>query len=81
MQSLYYHITGRLGFRVSSAGQLGLGDIVQFDLDKNGTLDHSAIVTSIDVNGKRYVSYHTTNKRDVMVDSVVGNKVYLRITY
>ncbi|MDN5293665.1 MAG: hypothetical protein PWQ91_917 [Eubacteriales bacterium] len=85
VQSLYYHITGRLGFQAYSSGQLQLGDIVQFDFNNDGILDHSAIVTSIDSrDGMRRVSYHTANRKDVRMDSEWlkdSRKIYLHITY
>ncbi len=81
---LYYHIILRLGNLVSSPSQLQIGDVVQVDFKPaNGTLDHSTIVTKIDSDGWRFVTYHTTDWKDRRLDSplLAGNQYYLHITY
>lgn len=81
---LYYHIILRLGKLVSSASQLQIGDVVQIDFKPaDGTLDHSTIVTKIDPDGTRRVTYHTIDRKDISLkdDRLAGNQYYLQITY
>lgn len=85
--TLYSNIKSRLGAEVSSPDKLEVGDIVQFDFNKDGIWDHSAIVTSIDyssVKKTRRVTYHTSNKKDILLTDPSlssSNKRYLHITY
>lgn len=81
VQTLYYHIKSRLGTQVSSPSQLQVGDIVQVDFTGDGTLDHSMIVTKIDSNGNRLVTYHTVDTKDKKLSDISGTKYYLKITY
>jgi len=51
----------------SSASSLQLGDIIQYDIGKDGNYEHTAVVTKSDSTGV-LVSYHTTDRRDVKWD-------------
>lgn len=83
--TLYSHIITRLGTQVPSPSQLQIGDIVQIDCyPTDGIIDHSMIVTSIDTDGMRRVTYHTTDTKDKRLDKVeptCTKKYYLQITY
>ncbi len=59
----YFYQHGRsrsLGIGVSSSSHLLLGDIVQIDFDWDWRKDHTMIVTKIDTEGERYVTYRST---------------------
>jgi hypothetical protein len=55
-------INARRGRAVSSIGQLGRGDIVNYDWTGNGTFDHVAIITN---SASRLVTAHNTNHYNV----------------
>jgi len=68
-ESLFWHIHDRpLGEIAPYDTDLKLGDIVQFDFDHDGEIDHSSVVTKIDSSGERYVTYHTTDTKDKPLD-------------
>ncbi|WP_264987755.1 amidase domain-containing protein [Lysinibacillus piscis] len=52
--------TGLKGRRVQYAEQLELGDVIFYDFQGDGRIDHSVIVTSIQ-NGIPYVNAHTSD--------------------
>ncbi len=43
---------------------LAPGDILQMDLNADGDVDHTTVVTKKDANGMIYLSYHTSNSLD-----------------
>ena len=49
------------GYSVSRISDLKLGDVLQVDFTRDGTVDHTMIVTKIGGNGERYLTYHTNN--------------------
>lgn len=49
------------GYSVSRISDLQLGDVLQVDFTRDGTVDHTMIVTHIDSRGERYLTYHTNN--------------------
>nr|WP_307624093.1 amidase domain-containing protein [Streptomyces sp. V3I7] len=53
--------------------QMDLGDVLQMDFDKDGSKDHSMIVTSRSTQGVPYVSYHSTNTYNRSVASLVAS--------
>lgn len=40
------------------------GDILQVDFERDGTIDHSMIVTKKDSSGTIYITYHSNNTKD-----------------
>jgi hypothetical protein len=60
--SLFKHMKVRAK-QAESMSELKVGDIVQGDLDNDGDIDHTAIVTKIE-NGQVYVTQHTTDRKD-----------------
>lgn len=59
----WYLETSKQGLRatrVNSADQLQLGDVIFYDFQGNGRIDHSTIVTRIE-QGIPYVNAHTSN--------------------
>ncbi|RSS35993.1 amidase domain-containing protein [Streptomyces sp. WAC08241] len=51
--------------------QLDVGDVLQVDFDKNGSKDHTMIVTSRR-NGVPYLTYHSTNTLRRSVTSIIS---------
>ncbi len=62
--------------RVSSLAnvyQLDVGDVLQMDFNRDGSKDHSMIVTYRDRSGVPYVTYHSTNTYNRSVASLVAS--------
>ncbi|MFJ3230044.1 amidase domain-containing protein [Streptomyces sp. NPDC086787] len=53
--------------------QMDLGDVLQMDFNKDGSKDHSMIVTYRSPQGVPYVSYHSTNTFNRSVASLVAS--------
>ncbi|MFF8727586.1 amidase domain-containing protein [Streptomyces sp. NPDC015171] len=53
--------------------QMDLGDVLQMDFNRDGSKDHSMIVTYRDNRGVPYVSYHSTNTYNRSVASLVAS--------
>jgi hypothetical protein len=52
--------------------QMDVGDVLQIDFDKDGSKDHTMIVTSR-VRGVPYLTYHSTNTYSRSVSSVIAS--------
>jgi len=63
--------TGR-GTILSSIWDLWFGDILQYDWQKDGTVDHSAIVSSRSYNGTIYMAQHTSNYASKPLSQIYG---------
>ncbi|CAK7285012.1 amidase domain-containing protein [Streptomyces misionensis] len=53
--------------------QADLGDVIQMDFDRDGSKDHSMVVTYRDGSGVPYVTYHSTNTYNRSVASLVAS--------
>ncbi|MBV2353766.1 amidase domain-containing protein [Streptomyces sp. J2-1] len=53
--------------------QADLGDVIQMDFNKDGSKDHSMIVTSRNAQGIPFVTYHSTNTYNRSVASLVAS--------
>ncbi|MFJ7899189.1 amidase domain-containing protein [Streptomyces sp. NPDC096198] len=53
--------------------QLDVGDVLQMDFNKDGSKDHSMIVTSRSPQGVPYVTYHSTNTYNRSVASIIAS--------
>lgn len=53
--------------------QMDVGDVLQMDFDKDGSKDHSMIVTSRNSQGVPYVTYHSTNTYNRSVASIIAS--------
>ncbi|MFJ4005902.1 amidase domain-containing protein [Streptomyces sp. NPDC090023] len=53
--------------------QADIGDVVQMDFNKDGSKDHTMIVTKRDAQGVPYVTYHSTNTYNRSVASLVAS--------
>lgn len=74
--SLYKHLKFRAK-PVLSMFDLKIGDVVQADLDGDGDIDHSAVVTKVTPT-EVYITQHTTDKKDnpLSLWILYGFKVY-----
>lgn len=52
--------------------QMDVGDVLQIDFDKNGSKDHTMIVTSRS-RGVPYLTYHSTNTYSRSVSSIIAS--------
>lgn len=53
--------------------QLDVGDVLQMDFDKDGSKDHTMIVTYRSPQGVPYVTYHSTNTYRRSVASIIAS--------
>ncbi|WP_331723684.1 MULTISPECIES: amidase domain-containing protein [unclassified Streptomyces] len=53
--------------------QLDVGDVLQIDFDKNGSKDHTMIVTYRSPQGVPYLTYHSNNTRQRSVASIIAS--------
>lgn len=53
--------------------QMDIGDVLQMDFDKDGSKDHTMIVTSRNAQGVPFVTYHSTNTYNRSVASLVAS--------
>ncbi|MEU1402320.1 amidase domain-containing protein, partial [Streptomyces sp. NPDC005728] len=53
--------------------QLDQGDVLQMDFNKDGSKDHSMVVTYRSPQGVPYVTYHSTNTYNRSVASLVAS--------
>jgi hypothetical protein len=53
--------------------QADIGDVIQMDFNKDGSKDHTMIVTKRDAQGVPYVTYHSTNTYNRSVASLVAS--------
>jgi hypothetical protein len=58
------HSQGRAS-RATNVYYMLSGDILQADLNRDGYVDHSTVVTKTDSNGMPYLTYHTSPNLDV----------------
>ncbi|MFE7312263.1 amidase domain-containing protein [Streptomyces sp. NPDC057555] len=56
--------------------QMDVGDVLQLDFDRDGSKDHSMIVTKRSQQGMPYVTYHSTNTYNRSVASLVASYPY-----
>ncbi|WP_240511920.1 amidase domain-containing protein [Paludifilum halophilum] len=74
--SLYKHMDQRAE-PAKSVSELKVGDVVNGDLNGDGDIDHTAIITKIE-NGQIYVTQHTTDRKDAPLNAwfAAGYDVY-----
>ncbi len=53
--------------------QLDVGDVLQVDFDRDGSKDHTMIVTYRSARGVPYLSYHSTNTHRRSVESIIAS--------
>jgi hypothetical protein len=53
--------------------QMDIGDVLQVDFNRDGSKDHTMIVTSRTAQGVPYLSYHSTNTYNRSVASIIAS--------
>ncbi|MFI0234207.1 amidase domain-containing protein [Streptomyces sp. NPDC017086] len=69
----WFALSSKRATSLASVYQLDLGDVLQMDFNRDGSKDHSMIVTYRDSRGVPYVSYHSTNTYNRSVASLVAS--------
>ncbi|SFI62524.1 amidase domain-containing protein [Thermoflavimicrobium dichotomicum] len=74
--SFYSHFRGRAKM-VDNIWKLKIGDVISFDFENDGRIDHTAVVTKVD-NFDVYVTQHTEDKKDNPISWLLlyGVKMY-----
>ncbi|AZM51282.1 hypothetical protein DMA15_00685 [Streptomyces sp. WAC 01529] len=57
----WFTLSNRRAPNLSSVYKLDVGDVLQVDFDKNGSKDHTMLVTYRDRRGMPYLTYHSTD--------------------
>ncbi|MEV4438138.1 amidase domain-containing protein [Streptomyces sp. NPDC049577] len=69
----WYALSSKRVTNLSNVFQMDVGDILQMDFDRDGSKDHSMIVTYRSRIGVPYVTYHSTNTYRKSVASLVAS--------
>ncbi|MFD4633786.1 amidase domain-containing protein [Streptomyces sp. NPDC058284] len=69
----WFTLSNRRAPNLASAYQLDVGDVLQVDFDKNGSKDHTMLVTYRDRQGMPYLTYHSTDTYRRSLASVVAS--------
>ncbi|MET8446283.1 amidase domain-containing protein [Streptomyces sp. NPDC005209] len=69
----WFALSSKRATSLANVYQLDLGDVLQMDFNKDGSKDHSMIVTYRSSQGVPYVSYHSTNTYNRSVASLVAS--------
>ncbi|WP_197084593.1 amidase domain-containing protein [Saccharothrix sp. ST-888] len=67
----WFALSSKRVSNLANVYQLGVGDILQADFDRDGSKNHSMIVTYLGLGGMPYVTYHSTNTYRRSVASLV----------
>ncbi|MGK4585480.1 amidase domain-containing protein [Kitasatospora sp. HPMI-4] len=67
----WFTLSSKRASNLANVYQMGVGDILQMDFDRDGSKDHSMIVTYRGANGMPYVTYHSTDTYRRSVASLV----------
>lgn len=60
---------------------LDYGDVITFDFDRDGTIDHAAMVSGFDTDGWPLYAQHTPSKPDASLRAVINGGGGGRIEY
>jgi hypothetical protein len=69
----WFALSSKRATSLANVYQMDLGDVLQMDFNRDGSKDHSMIVTYRDRRGVPYVSYHSTNTYNRSVASLVAS--------
>jgi hypothetical protein len=69
----WFALSSKRATSLANVYQLDIGDVLQMDFNRDGSKDHSMIVTYRDGRGVPYVSYHSTNTYNRSVASLVAS--------
>ncbi len=69
----WFALSSKRATSLANVYQMDIGDVLQMDFNRDGSKDHSMIVTYRDSRGVPYVSYHSTNTYNRSVASLVAS--------
>ncbi|WP_257980529.1 amidase domain-containing protein [Streptomyces sp. CB02959] len=69
----WFALSSKRASSLANVYQLDIGDVLQLDFDRDGSKDHSMIVTNRSRQGMPYVTYHSTNTYNRSVASLVAS--------
>ncbi|MER7218275.1 MULTISPECIES: amidase domain-containing protein [Streptomyces] len=69
----WFALSSKRATSLANVYQADLGDVIQMDFNRDGSKDHTMIVTSRDRLGVPYVTYHSTNTYNRSVASLVAS--------
>jgi hypothetical protein len=69
----WFALNSKRATSLANVYQLDVGDVLQMDFDKDGSKDHTMIVTYRSPQGVPYVTYHSTNTFRRSVASIVAS--------
>ncbi|MEU7052965.1 MULTISPECIES: amidase domain-containing protein [Streptomyces] len=69
----WFALSSKRATSLANVYQADLGDVIQIDFNRDGSKDHTMIVTSRDRRGVPYVTYHSTNTYNRSVASLVAS--------
>lgn len=69
----WFALSSKRASSLANVYQMDIGDVLQLDFDRDGSKDHSMIVTNRSRQGMPYVTYHSTNTYNRSVASIVAS--------
>ncbi|WP_438484791.1 amidase domain-containing protein [Streptomyces sp. S186] len=67
----WFALSSKRATSLANVYQMDVGDVLQLDFDKDGSKDHSMIVTKRSRQGMPYVTYHSTDTYNRSVASLI----------
>ncbi|WP_244283070.1 amidase domain-containing protein [Streptomyces flavidovirens] len=75
----WFALSSKRTTNLSNVWAMGVGDVLQMDFDRNGSKDHTMMVSYRDRWGTPYLTYHSTNTYRKSVASIIAS--YPNATY
>ncbi|MFB7633545.1 amidase domain-containing protein [Streptomyces sp. NPDC056149] len=75
----WFALSSKRARSLANVYQMDIGDVLQLDFDRDGSKDHSMIVTKRSQQGMPYLTYHSTNTYNRSVASLIA--AYPRAAY
>ncbi|MEK2474190.1 MULTISPECIES: amidase domain-containing protein [Streptomyces] len=72
----WFALSSKRATSLANVYQMDVGDVLQVDFDKDGSKDHSMIVTKRSQQGMPYVTYHSNDTYNRSVASLVASYPY-----
>ncbi|MFB7457876.1 MULTISPECIES: amidase domain-containing protein [unclassified Streptomyces] len=69
----WYALSSKRVTSLANVYQMDVGDVLQMDFNRDGSKDHTMIVTSRTAQGVPYLSYHSTNTYNRSVASIIAS--------
>ncbi|MEW1610530.1 MULTISPECIES: amidase domain-containing protein [unclassified Streptomyces] len=69
----WFTLNSKRATNLANVYQMGVGDVLQMDFNKDGSKDHAMIVTYRSARGVPYLTYHSTNTYRRSVASIIAS--------